>query len=209
VSRKMQVMSAFLRIADTLLCAQVRFFLRSTTCVVALSGCLSSAPSMREWELSWTSPDGLSYKYRVSTTDLYTQHSLARGSVLEGHRRDAAASASTEGLRSVEVDGATLLAEPRGGPGLRVRNTLTNVVLGSVRTGHSYSFLLAISPCGDYLLYNVPGLFWRRYYVHHWRTDRRAVLRLPERGALVSWREVGHSNAAVLDKTSRRLERSQ
>ncbi len=72
-----------------------------------------------------------------------------------------------------------------------IRKGLAGDVVGTARSGHSYSRLLGVSPCGEFIAYDVPGAFWtqRKIYIHHLKTGRRARLRISPKGRPGTWVE--------------------
>lgn len=160
------------------------------------AGCVAAAPSSEEWIMGFLTPEGEHELAIVSTNNLY--RGKPKPTIRErrpGEREITSKASGRERGRIALIERNTgecvLRAGPRFGGVFFVRNKATNETVGRIRTGHSYSFLLGMSPCGEYVAYVVPGAFSKhgKVFVHHWRSKRRARLDVSPRWKLESWKE--------------------
>jgi hypothetical protein len=172
-----------------------------TSLLFLICGC--GAPTERQWQMVFVTPGNEEVVMRITTSDLFSGNSSP--STLRVSQADDVEYGALQNLSSFEqrrvIDDVPLIARPRCSGYFTLKNEATGEIIGGARTGHSYSSLWGISPCGEYLAYFVPGALWRRSYVHHLKSDRRAVISIPARWRIKSWTEHGE-----LTKTTERVE---
>ncbi len=177
-----------------------------------------SAPTERRWEMTFLTPGSEAVVVRIATSDLFAGRS--RPTILrtlessrDDHNALTSIGSSYHSTQRRVIGDATLVAGPPCSGYFRVRNEATDKIIGGARAGHSYSSLWGMSPCGEYLAYFVPGTFWRRSYVHHVKSDRRALISIPAAWRLNSWTQCdgapGGPGAVGTEATTQSLVRHE
>lgn len=156
-----------------------------------ISGC--AAPTHKNWTLVFVDNEGNEIQANVGTAALFRgssspkivklpHHESAENRVLKN------IGSVHQGNQLVRFDGSDCEVGPGCSGCFTMREKETNKVIYRAYAGNSYSSLWGVSPDGDYLAYFVPGPFWRRSYIHHFATGRRAVIHIDERWKLKEWR---------------------
>ena len=161
--------------------------LQSTILLVA-TGCVESAPSHQRWLMTFCRGENNSAKALVDTIEVFDRKPL----ILRSYNGpvSCANDGKTEGqLNGNGAAGTLISVGPRCGGAFTVRDKASGKLLGIIKTGHSYSFMMGLSPCGEYVLYQVPGEFGSsgKIILHHWPTGRQARLDLPGTWRLLEW----------------------
>ncbi|MCG8404250.1 MAG: hypothetical protein MI923_03535 [Phycisphaerales bacterium] len=139
-------------------------------------------------------PDGDNILTSVSTARLYGGNSkpIIRKS------RQSDSTPALENLDSEEIVNTlferengdrVITAGPRCSGVFSIFDKSSSKAIGKARSGHTYSSLLGVSPCGEYIAYVVPGAFWNhgKVFIHHWDSRKRAFLDVSPRWQLKSW----------------------
>ncbi|MCG8408437.1 MAG: hypothetical protein MI923_24820 [Phycisphaerales bacterium] len=169
---------------------RLRIVINTITFMFFLIGC--RAPSGQQWKMIFVTPEDEEVIARISTDDLFAgQSDLV---ILQTHKFPIQDNSRLKRISSVhrsthfrKIGESRISAGPGCSGYFTVKDEQTGEKISGAKTGHSYSSLWGISPCGEYLAYFVPGAFWRRSYIHHLESKRRALIDVPEGWKVKEW----------------------
>lgn len=176
------------------------------TCIplfIAFFGCGCQKPSHREstsWELRFRSPENELVVIHVRSNELNKRKNAYAGLVVVNNddyscvANESSNLTNTSPLRRRIVNQSAFIAEPEVSGSFQICEEVSGEEIHRIRTGHSYSKLLGLSPCAKYVIYAKPGAYSvpTKVILHGVDNLGRAPLNVSPTSKLESWVEINN-----------------